>query len=581
MGQMSRRGFLRGGAGLVGGLSALSVLSPGARAALASVAPTGSTLADIEHIVVLSQENRSFDHYFGTMSGVIGFDDPDAPVSALTGRRNFEQLDPSLLDGSGGVLLPWRLDPTSTSAQCLLDVSHLWQDQHLSRGAGDNGLFAAAHGAFDLALGDPDPTQGGIRTMSYFTRAELPFHHALADAFTICDRYFCSVLGPTTPNRLYLMSAWLDPEGTHGGPEVNNVKSLAGSRDFSWTTYPEQLEGLGVDWKVYRERDDYGDNPLEFFRQYQDPGTDLFRRARSTIPDGQLVPELRRDVVTGNLPQVSWIVGPEYTTEHPHQLPADGALFIQGVLEALTADPAVWAKTLLVLTYDENGGFFDHVPPPTPPPGTPGEELTGLGLALAPEALGYAGPIGLGFRVPTMLISPFTRGGYVCSDTFDHTSVLRLLESRFGAEIPNLTRWRRETCGDLTTAIPFGCAPDLSVPDLPDAVELRAIARDQCASLPKPALPAPQVMPTQEAGTRPRVGAACAVASTSVGRPPTGAGGTPAPAAGAEGAADGTARQQIPVTGWGSTRGAAASAATAALALALRRFHQVARDADA
>jgi phospholipase C len=557
---MSRRRFLRGGAGLVGASAAFSVLSPASRAALASVAPPGSTLQDIEHVVVFCQENRSFDHYFGTLPGVIGWDDPDAYVDPQTGRSVFEQVDPNPLDGANGTLLPWRLDPTRTSAQCLADVDHLWQTQHLAYAGGTNALFATTHTLADPLFGDQDPTQGGIRTMSYFTRADLPFHYALADAFTICDRYFCSVLGPTIPNRLYLMSAWLDPAGTHGGPEVNNIKQMLGTTSFSWTTYPEQLEARGIDWKIYRERDCYEENVVDYFRQYQDPSTELFRRGRGTIADGQLIAELRKDVVSGNLPQVSWIVGPEHTTEHPHQLPADGAAYTQGILEALTADPKVWAKTLLIITYDENGGFFDHVIPPVAPPGEPGEHLTGLGLALAPEAAGVTGPIGLGYRVPTLLVSPFTRGGYVCSDTFDHTSVLRLLETRFGAEIPNITRWRRQTCGDLASAIPLGCAPDTSLPELPDAAELLQEALDQCGRLPVPKVPVHQEMPTQEAGARRRIGAGCA--------PVAAAGGAAVPGSVAGPGDDGP---ELPLTGR-SGPGLLVTAGAAAAALALRRL---------
>jgi phospholipase C len=527
---------------------------------------------------------------------VTGFADPAVQPDPVTGRTVFEQLDPDVLDGAGGVLLPWRLDPSSTSAQCMSDVDHLWQSQHLTRGGGDNSLFGASHAVFDLVTGSPDPTQGGIRTMSYFTRAELPFHYALADAFTICDRYFCSVLGPTIPNRLYLMSAWLDPEGTHGGPEVNNIKQIAGTTNFSWTTFPEQLEARGIDWKVYRERDDYQDNVLDLFAQYQDPNSELYRRGRGRIADGRLISQLRKDVVNGDLPQVSWIVGPEYTTEHPYHLPADGAYYLQGILEALTADPKVWAKTLLILTYDENGGFFDHVPPPVAPPGTPGEELTLQGLVAAPEAGGIAGPIGLGYRVPTLLISPFTRGGYVCRDTFDHTSVLRLLESRFGAEVPNLTAWRRETCGDLADAIPFGCAADLTMPALPDAAELLAAAQDQCRSKPVPVLPGHQVLPTQEPGARPEVGRACPSGGslTTSGRGTTrstvagssGAtttaptrGSAAAPGGGGAGGAGAARPQQLPKTG--GHEPLLVTAGAAALALALRRLDRTVRSPDA
>ena len=420
-----------------------------------------------------------------------------------TGRSAFEQFDPFVPDGSGGVLLPWRLGVRSSSAQNLTDVDHTWQAQHWSVAGGTNDAFVVSHIPVDVGSaaigGHPDAVRnGGARVMSYFTRDDLPFHYGLADAFTICDRYFCSVIGPTNPNRLYLMSATIDPDALNGGPDVANLRS-----GFSWTTYPERLQAAGIDWYLYREHDDFDCNMLDHFVQYQDENTELFRRGRSTIPDGQLPAQLRRDVESGNLPQVSWIVGPTWTTEHASVLPAGGAFYAQQILEALTSNPAVWRKTLLILTYDENGGFFDHVSPPMAPPGTPGEYLSQLALAIRPEATGMAGPIGLGPRVPTMLISPFTRGGYVSSETFDHTSILRFLETRFGVEVPNLTAWRRETCGDLTGALNLSGTPDLSVPALPDTWPLLQEALAQ-STLPAPQVPAVQFMPRQEVGTRPR-----------------------------------------------------------------------------
>jgi phospholipase C len=509
MDDLTRRTFLRRGASLVGGIAGLSVLPSPSRAALAEVAPYNSRLEDIEHVVIFMQENRSFDHYFGSLNGVIGFDDPNVPRNPLTGRSAFEQCDPYLLDGAGGSLLPWHLGVKASAAACLTDLDHTWQTQHLSVHGGANDLFVSSHIAVDsvysagrLFGGNPDPlivANGGARTMSYFTRADLPLHYALADGFTICDRYFCSVLGPTNPNRLYLMSATIDPAGKQGGPEV----AVFGD-GFSWTTYPERLQAAGIDWYVYRETDDFEDNMLDHFVAYQDESTELFRRGRSIIPDGQLPAVLRRDVERGNLPQVSWIVGPKHTTEHAEELPAAGAHYIAQILDALTADTNVWRKTLLILTYDENGGFFDHVPPPQAPPGTPGEYLTLEGLLKAPLATGIAGPIGLGPRVPTLLISPFTRGGYVCSDTFDHTSILQFLETRFGVEVPNITQWRRDTCGDLTSALNLGASPILSVPDLPDTQALWEEAVMQCGSLSAPQVPAQQVMPSQEPGSRPR-----------------------------------------------------------------------------
>jgi phospholipase C len=189
-----------------------------------------------------------------------------------------------------------------------------------------------------------------------------------------------------------------------------------------------------------------------------------------------------------------------------------GEVALAQVLNGLVSNPAVWEKTALFATYDENGGFFDHVPPPVPAPGTPGEYLT---IEPLPSiAGGFRGPIGLGFRVPMLVISPFTRGGFVCSRTFDHTSVLRFLERRFGPEVPNLSRWRRGHTGDMTQAFNFAAEPDTSVPTLPapSLTDVRVLGSDcptqspdvgnaefptvQGYTLPAP----PQSMPTQERG---------------------------------------------------------------------------------
>ncbi|GAA1710776.1 alkaline phosphatase family protein [Fodinicola feengrottensis] len=502
MASFTRRQVLA--SGLVSAMAGFGSLSASARSALASVARPGSRLSDIEHVVILMQENRSFDHYFGTLSGVAGFDDPLVPRDWRTGRTAFEQLDPSAQDGANGLLLPWHLPVATSSAHCLTDVSHTWQVQHQSMNGGKNDTWVSSHVTPDTQIAKVSDhpaaiVNGGARVMSYFTRDDLPFHYALADTFTVCDRYFCSVIGPTIPNRLYLMSASIDPAATHGGPGINNFKN-----GFSWTTYPERLQAAGIDWRLYREGDDFGDNMLDHFAAYQDRTSDLFRRGRTVLASGKVPNILSQDVQNGNLPQVSWIVGPSWSTEHPEYMPAGGAYFLQQVLEALTSNTAVWQKTLLIVTYDENGGFFDHVRAPQAPRGTPGEYLTPAALATTPEAAGIAGPIGLGPRVPTMLISPFTRGGLVSSHTYDHTSVLRLLETRFGVEVPNLTHWRRATCGDLVEAINFAGTPRPTLPTLPDTAALLREAVEECKTQPPPQVPVEQVMPRQEHGFRRR-----------------------------------------------------------------------------
>ena len=168
-----------------------------------------ATLKDIDHIIILMKENRSFDHYFGTMRGVRGFDDPTA--RRADGKTIFHQADPQHADGH---VLPFRMNTLTTSAQRIHDLSHGWGPLHASWNGGAMDNWVPAHRASDGARGP--------MTMGYLTREDIPYYHALADAFTLCDGYHCSVMGPTHPNRYYLMTAQIDSEGLHGGPALNN-----------------------------------------------------------------------------------------------------------------------------------------------------------------------------------------------------------------------------------------------------------------------------------------------------------------------------------------------------------------------
>jgi phospholipase C len=420
--------------------------------ALASPPRCGS-LKDVEHIVILMQENRSFDHYFGSYRGVAGFADPSVlPLDDGSGLSIFAQ--PGYPGGyAGDHLYPFHLD-SYDNGECTNDINHSWAPQHAYWDGGKLDGFVREH----IAL---DGSENGPLTMGYYTRRDLQFYYALADAFTICDHYFCSVIGPTDPNRLYYMSATLDPAGEAGGP----ILSTSGTRverfgTLSWTTMPEQLETRGISWKVYGDPDgNYGDNVLPYFRQYQTNPTLAAKGLAPTFPG-----TFEADVAAGLLPQVSWVLAPLVSSEHPPAPVEYGEVVAARVLNDLVSNPDVWAKTALIITYDENGGFFDHVPPPTAPAGTAGEYLTAS--PLPSEAGGVTGPIGLGFRVPTLVVSPFSRGGLVSHDVFDHTSTLRLIERRFGAEVPNLTAWRRSAVGDMTSAFNF-VKVDRSVPSLP------------------------------------------------------------------------------------------------------------------
>ena len=465
---VTRRQALRdlGGAGL--GLTAAGAGIEALLAQAATAAPRpGATLKDVEHVVILIQENRSFDHYFGTLSGVRGFSDP-------TGRAPFFQK------AGGSTVHPFHLD-----TKCLPDLTHDWAPQHRSWNNGRMNQFLAQHLQADGSAIGPE-------TMGYYNRSDIPFYYALADAFTVCDMYFCSVIGPTDPNRLMSMSATIDPDGKAGGPLVQtNTLPSERSGVFSWTTMPEQLTRRGISWKVYTGTPiGFFDNVLTYFKQYA-KGTALYNQG--VAPTYQT--DFLTDLNAGRLPQVSWVILSVEDSEHPGiSNPNVGELGTREVVEAIVSSKQ-WSKTALFVTYDENGGFFDHVPPPTPPRGTKGEYLTVP--TLPAEAEGIRGPIGLGFRVPMIVVSPFTRGGLVCSDVFDHTSTLRFIETRFGAKVPNLSAWRRRTTGDMTSAFNFAAKPNSSQPRLPQVVAAA------CKTNAPPTVPS-QPMPKQAPGRRRR-----------------------------------------------------------------------------
>jgi phospholipase C len=305
--------------------------------------------------------------------------------------------------------------------------------------------------------------------MGYYTRADIPVHHALADAFTICDHYFSSVIGPTVPNRLFWMTGTVDPEGVAGGPVLETSLNPPLGR-YTWTTYPELLEEAGISWKIYEHKGvieflakRFLSGGMESFGAFtKDPDSPLaVKGTQTSYPD-----DFRRDVENGTLPAVSWLIPSLITCEHPAMPPGEGAVGILEVLDILTSKPEIWEKTALIVSYDENGGLFDHVPPPTALPGTKGEYVTAP-LANVAESDGIAGPIGLGYRVPCLVISPYTRGGLVASECFDHTSQMLLLERLFGVPVPNLSDWRRQTVGDMTSAFDFARYADGPMPKLP------------------------------------------------------------------------------------------------------------------
>lgn len=560
----SRRAFLKKASLLSGAAGLFSVFPEAIQRALAIDAQAGSTYMDAEHVVFLMQENRSFDHCFGTLKGVRGFNDPRAMKLADNNPVWLQS------NAAGKTYAPFRLNLKDTKSTWMSSLPHSWENQvdALNAGKNDNWLEAKKSGNKDFA--------DMPLTMGYYNREDLPFYYALADAFTVCDQHFCSSLTGTSPNRLFFWSGTIRAEQDEQS-KAHVWNDEIDHKDIHWTTFPEQLEELDISWKTYQnelsipvgfegeEADwlaNFTDNDLEFFKQFnvrlhpqhrafleqqakrlpqeieklktqlkkspQDEKTaallkkkeaslakvmadrkiwtqarydglsakekSIHRKAFVTnvndpdyhklvdmnyeedgvarnmkIPKGDVLYQFRKDVAEGNLPTVSWLVPPCNFSDHPGA-PWYGAWYISEVMDILTENEEVFKKTIFILTYDENDGYFDHVPPFLPPhTGKPetGKASEGMDtrvefVSMAQElARGFEekreSAIGLGFRVPMLVVSPWTKGGYVNSQVFDHTSNLQFLEHFLSAktgkkvEQPQISDWRRTVCGDLSS----------------------------------------------------------------------------------------------------------------------------------
>ncbi|MGN6179951.1 MAG: phosphocholine-specific phospholipase C [Mucilaginibacter sp.] len=565
----SRRAFIKKAALLTGAASLSGILPASIQKALAINPAPGSTYLDAEHIVILMQENRSFDHAFGNLRGVRGYNDPRAITLP---NKNLVWLQSN---NQGQTYAPFHLDIKNTRSTWMSSLPHTWANQVSARNDGKFDKWLESKRSSNQAYKDMPLTLG------YHNRQDLPFYYALADAFTICDQYFCSSLTGTGPNRLF---HWT---GTIRAEQDENSRALvwnddADFGDLKWTTFPERLEDHGISWKCYQNEvgidvglnDDesqwlsnFTDNELEYFAQYNiklykkhvdwlqkqaadlptkiaglqqqhaqttgaaslrlkaqlkdaqkqlddvnkqlaniHPGDfdrlterskNLHNKAFSSneidphyhelttlayndnghhremqVPKGDVLAQFRKDVMTGNLPMVSWITAPENFSDHP-SAPWYGAWYVSEVMDILTHNPEVWKKTIFILNYDENDGYFDHIPPFVAPhshKADTGKASKGIDtrvdyVTLAqerernnfPEPDNAESPIGLGYRVPMIVASPWSRGGWVNSEVFDHTSSLQFLEhfihEKTGKRITetNISPWRRTICGNLTS----------------------------------------------------------------------------------------------------------------------------------
>ncbi|MGW6200547.1 phosphocholine-specific phospholipase C [Kribbella sp. NPDC055110] len=515
MSELSRRLVL----GSVAGGAAVSLLPPSLHTAMAQPVRRGGLRA-IEHVIVLMQENRSFDHYYGALRGIRGYGDRQ-PLRLRNGKSIFHQPKTG-----GGEVLPFSLRKAAADAgRKPDDIQYLGA---LAHGFGD------ATQAWAGGWNDDWVQAKTAATMTYYDRRDIPLQYELAETFTICDAYHCSINGSTNPNRNYLWSGTVGYEPGTTQRAVTNAAYSYDHKGYDWTAYPERLEQAGVSWQIYQEWDNFTDNAVEYFKTFKDIGhrilenvpggyrtteefydklfakteaertvalqqldaavgklpadeQDLFRKAMYRSEPESLVPRLRADIKAGTLPKVSWLVPSAVDSEHPgSSTPVGSANLIYDVLDAIASDPETWSKTVLLINFDENDGYFDHVPPPVAPqpPSGEGDDW-------------YAGkPIGLGPRVPMTVVSPWTVGGHVNSQVFDHTSVLRFLELWTGVREPNISSWRRTVCGDLTSTFDFDRTYRQPSVDKPGPVPA-PINRWH------PAPPTDQAVPAQEPGRRP------------------------------------------------------------------------------
>jgi phospholipase C len=501
--RFTRRRFLQYAAAVSGTAAAvttgLDVGGPAQQskaAVVASSRPLTGSINDLKHVVILMQENRSFDHYFGTLSGVRGFGDKQI-LTYQDGTTIFQQPDAARTDL--GYLLPYRLTDQTDP-----DLDHSWDGDH----------EAWNNGAWNDWV--PAKTE---ETMGYFTRDDVPFQYALADAFTVCDGYHQAIMAPTSPNRMYFWTG--TSAGWTSNPNDYEVDFGPDAGTPEVTTYPELLQAAGISWRVYTNHQvgdsgsypdyflgDYGDNPLWFYQQYnstnsREGGTSELAIRGAVVPwqtdagapplsethAAYVLSEFINDVNQGTLPQVSWIVAPAGYCEHPAYTPDYGAHYVNTVLRTLFSDPELWASTAVFITYDEHDGFFDHQLPPFPEATVTDEYIDGW-------------PIGLGTRVPMLICSPWTRGGYIDSNVYCHTSMLQFLAAWTGVQPVNITSWRASVTGDLTAAFDFA-HPDFSIPgNIPSLDETWALSQETGGSTATPP-EGDQQMPVQEPGTRP------------------------------------------------------------------------------
>jgi phospholipase C len=439
-------------------------------ASLAAIAALteAASLADIKHIVYFMQENRSFNHYFGTMAGVRNFQDPNV-LQQANGKSVFYQATGI---EEAPYLLPFYMSENQSyvdSNQCAIAGSNDWPQNHQ---------------AWDFGKIDAWVTNNSAYSWGYFERSDIPTHFDIAEGWTVGDMYAEAVIGPTCPNRATWVSGTINAQGAlpgnitaNGGNYIENYLTPGceygpsgipyACYPLRWKTVPEYLEENNIDWFVFEQASDYGDNPLQWFVPYQtgNESSPLVQNGMSFTGMDYFF----QQAAAGTLPAVSWVIGPIELSEHPPYRPVDGGWLYQNVVESVMNSPA-YNETVIFISYDETGGYGDHVPPFVSPNGTTGEWIVN------PEQPDEVVPTGPGFRVPFMAISPFTRGSNVFSEPADHNSQILFLEkwakAAYDADIyvADMNPWRRQYMSNLVNMFDFE-NPDYSFPEIANAPE--------------------------------------------------------------------------------------------------------------
>lgn len=431
---LSRRQFLPGAAALASAGLWPSLLG-GSKAIAANRRDRAHwpTQNQIKHVVILCQENRSFDHYFGYFASIFG-----------SGKDKAKGFDPSQLtyyDSKGNPYHPYHL-----THYCDVDPDHSWEGSHAKWNGGAMNGWVTAEGDQTTAI-------------AYFEATDHIYHVQLAQAFSLADHNFCSQIGPTLPNRLYLWtgtSGWnyLLPTQTADTLPYNNPSLTEPPPVLTWTTMADVLETAGLPWKCYSVADGSvpsvigAFNPLIFFQQIL---TNPDKLARATAD----ISEFFADLAAGTLPAVSWIVTEAVVSEHPPAPPDMGQLLVARVVEELMGSSA-WESSVLFVTYDEGGGYFEHVPPKI--------------LETVPQGLPDAGDaVGPAFRVPMTIVSPWVPPGSVFKPVIDHTSILQFIEDTFSVSLPTIASGRRKL-NNLGSVFDFSQNPNN--PQLPTPAQL-------------------------------------------------------------------------------------------------------------